>query len=831
MKTAKISAGCLLAILLVGASFWFLPHYRATPLPNEKESSTGNAKLDDLIATGGVAFQSGQFAVARSRFESALTLAHKFHKDNLDARLTTNIGGCQFAMHEYQASLHSYLDARRRAEADGDTGLVAVLDANIASLYGQLGELDSAIQWLSGGIAHVTGKLRQSLPQMQIEMGSLLARQVQARAGASKPSPHSMARSLEFFRSGIDGADRARNYAVYAVGWSRLGEELLRQGQTQGAERAFLEAYRVRKLHRLPLEGSYWGLGELRLLQGDLSSASELLDRAVDLTTTATGPLPKWHLFDARGRLRLAQGRLQDAIADFRIAVGLARPDRWSGLAADATRVGSESILQQAYSDLIEAANRHYFETRDPALIRETFEAAEENRADSLRQLLHSRQKEAGRLPPVYWEAIARLQKTEIAALRSQDPKILLDLNSSRAEVLRMEASLLANPQPAQGGLLDRSQASLGPDQVLMSFHLGQSISWLWVLDRDTLMLYALPPRTEVEAIARTATAAIRDGSVDAPEKGFRLYNVLFGLLAPRFHKKRQWLMALDGVLFDVPLAALPDRTRQGAHYLVETHVLEVIPGAGYWVEANGFDKRPTAPVFLGIADPIYNSADPRFFKSPSQERVTESSGFRLFAAAQAQSPHHLTLPRLVGSEAEVDRCSIAWKGERVLLKGADASRQKLTEQLQRGPAVVHFATHFLESPQKPSYGLIALSLNEQHETELLQPTDIERWRIRAGVVVLSGCNSGAGNALPGTGLLGLTRSWLIAGAQSVLASRWATPDEDGELFRPFYDSLGRHVPGGSAQALQSAQLAMLRAGGRRAQPRYWGAYFVVGTQ
>ena len=831
MKTAKIWAGCLLVILLVGALFWFLPHFRAKPLPNEKESSTGNVKLDDLIAAGGVAFRSGQFAVARNRFESALTLAHKFHKDNLNARLTTNVGACQFATHEYQAALHSYLNARRRAESDGETGLVAVLDANIASLYAQLGELDSAIQWLKGGIAHVSGKLSQNLPQMQIEMGSLLARQVQAHAGSSKPSPATMAQSLEFFRAGIDGADRAHNYPIYAMGWSRLGEELVRQGQTQGAERAFLEAYRVRKLHHLPLESSYWGLGELRLLQGDLTSSSALLDRAVDLTTKGNGPLPKWHLFDARGRVHLAQGRLTDAIADFRVATRLAHADRWSSPSADLTRLGSESILQQAYSDLIEAGNRQYFETRDPALIRETFEAAEENRADSLRQLLHSRQKQAGSLPPSYWEAIAKLEKTEIAALRSQDPKLQLDLNSSRAEVLRMEASLLADPQPTQAKLLDRSQASLRPDEVLMSFHLGRSISWLWVVDRERLMLYALPPRAEVEALARSATAAIREGSKDAPEKGARLYAALFGLLSARFHSKQHWLLSLDGVLFDVPLAALPDRAGQGARYLVEKHAVEVIPGAGYWVEASALKDRATSPVFLGIADPIYNTADPRGLDVQPKEPTPESAGFRLLAATHAQSSDRLTLPRLVGSELEVDRCSIAWKGERVLLKGADASRQKLTEQLQRRPAVVHFATHFLESSQKPSYGLIALSLNEQQEAELLQPTDIERWRIRAGVVVLSGCNSGAGIVLPGTGLLGLTRSWLIAGAQSVLASRWATPDEDGELFRPFYDSLRRHVRGGSAQALQSAQLAMLRRGGWRAQARYWGAYFVVGNQ
>jgi CHAT domain-containing protein len=143
----------------------------------------------------------------------------------------------------------------------------------------------------------------------------------------------------------------------------------------------------------------------------------------------------------------------------------------------------------------------------------------------------------------------------------------------------------------------------------------------------------------------------------------------------------------------------------------------------------------------------------------------------------------------------------------------------------------VHFATHFLESSQQPSYGLIALGMNERNETELLQPMEIARWQIHAGVVVLSGCHSGAGSALPGTGLLGLTRAWLTAGAQSVLASRWATPDEEGDLFHSFYESLSSQPHADSPQALRAAQLAMIQAGGWRGQPRYWAAYFVVGNQ
>ena len=40
------------------------------------------------------------------------------------------------------------------------------------------------------------------------------------------------------------------------------------------------------------------------------------------------------------------------------------------------------------------------------------------------------------------------------------------------------------------------------------------------------------------------------------------------------------------GLPFEAPLAALQDSSRQPPAYLVERHVIEIIPGAGYWVEA-----------------------------------------------------------------------------------------------------------------------------------------------------------------------------------------------------------------------------------------------------
>ncbi len=80
-----------------------------------------------------------------------------------------------------------------------------------------------------------------------------------------------------------------------------------------------------------------------------------------------------------------------------------------------------------------------------------------------------------------------------------------------------------------------------------------------------------------------------------------QLWRTLFGQLPPRFQRKTRWLVALDrgstltdsqgrftagGLPFEAPLAALQDSSRQPPAYLAERHVIEMIPGAAYWVEA-----------------------------------------------------------------------------------------------------------------------------------------------------------------------------------------------------------------------------------------------------
>jgi CHAT domain-containing protein len=376
------------------------------------------------------------------------------------------------------------------------------------------------------------------------------------------------------------------------------------------------------------------------------------------------------------------------------------------------------------------------------------------------------------------------------------------------------------NPDPVDGRLLERVQKSLRPTEVFLGFHLGDAESCLWVIARERVEFRRLPPRAYFAQNVDLLVKAVREKSGEATGLGNRLYSQIFGPSRALIDKPI-WILAPDGPLFEMPFAALV----QGFHspgdtplYVVERHAIQFVPAISTLFRTAGSDL--DGPV-IGIGDPIYNRADPRL------PRRTSSSG--------ALAPR-MELARLVGSGREIESCARIWRShghEPILLQGEAANKMNLTAALRRNPAVVHVATHVLFPAQDSGPGLVALTLAKGGELELMSATEIASMRLNLGLVVLNGCSSARAAILPGAGLMGMTRAWLAAGARAVIVTRWATTDQnDGELFQSFYDRFSSSPDSSHrrsfAQFLQQAQIAELRAGGRRANPANWAAYFCV---
>ncbi len=108
-----------------------------------------------------------------------------------------------------------------------------------------------------------------------------------------------------------------------------------------------------------------------------------------------------------------------------------------------------------------------------------------------------------------------------------------------------------------------------------------------------------------------------------------------------------------------------------------------------------------------------------------------------------------------------------------------------------------------------------------------LRAWEIARTRMPFGMAVLAGCETAAGRATTGEGVLGLTSAFLSAGVPVVVSSRWAVDDKvTADLMNHFYAGLarGKNV----AAALRGAQLA-IRSNPRTSHPFYWAGFAVVG--
>lgn len=794
------------------------PNVGAAEAPRDGKGLLSPAIKDRLNQTEQL-FSAGEYARAAAAAELGRRDAMAARQTGIAVQFLNDIGNCHIALLDYPSALESFLQARRLSEAAGNVAVLPLLDSNLSALYLKMDQVDQAA--LVAERSRKYAELKQNLPyraKLLHQFATIRARQGRMDVAAA------------LFREAIEAAWSRDDPATAAYAWDALGNEYLRRGDTRRAEPALTESFHIRKLHQLRnLDASYLHLGLLRLAQHDLRSAEALLDEAVKRQAHPDSLVSVWLMRHARGGVRLAQGRLAESVEDLAAAVDLARRWRLDVIPADASRVHSDVGLRQIYGAFIDAGSRLYFSGGARSWVRSTFAAAEENRAASLRTLVFGEDWRRS-LPAEYWDTLSKLKAAELRLFqddsqpnRTRTANLDLALTQMEAHASFGRREAIMDRGIRTSALARRVQRRLAADCVLFSFHLGETDSLLWAVTRNRMEVYRLPGRADLLADSSRFSEAVRNDAPESVSLGAALYSRLFGRVAQTFTGRRRWMLSLDGPLFRLPFAALVGGgSGTTPVYLAQLHPIQITPGA---LMMDGNSRSPFSGPFVGVGDAIYNTADPRW---RGRQAVPVSPGSRTGLWAAAAAPGNgIRLARLPVSHREVEACARAWDPagtSSILLEGARASIPELRKTLRAAPGIVHLATHVIDSPLG-AHQLIALSLSERGEPDMLSPADIKALSTSAGLVALSGCGSGRGDAVPGEGLV---RAWLAAGAGAVAATYWPGPDDGGALFARFYEHLREKPQDGPAAALRRAQIDMLHSGTWRSRPRYWAGYFVA---
>jgi len=189
------------------------------------------------------------------------------------------------------------------------------------------------------------------------------------------------------------------------------------------------------------------------------------------------------------------------------------------------------------------------------------------------------------------------------------------------------------------------------------------------------------------------------------------------------------------------------------------------------------------------------------------------------------------TLRELPYARTEVnDVGSLFLAPERRLFLGPEAREQTLKAEPLDRYRYIHLAAHGVIDEEYPARSGILLSDGgDSQEDGVLQMSEVMRLKMRADLVTLSACRSGLGQLVKGEGIIGLTRSFLYAGADSVVVSLWDVNDlSTAALMKSFYANLKNGLP--KDEALRQAKLQLLH-GQKRAwqQPYFWAPFVLVG--
>jgi CHAT domain-containing protein len=166
-----------------------------------------------------------------------------------------------------------------------------------------------------------------------------------------------------------------------------------------------------------------------------------------------------------------------------------------------------------------------------------------------------------------------------------------------------------------------------------------------------------------------------------------------------------------------------------------------------------------------------------------------------------------------------------------------DATETTVKRTALENYRVVYFATHGLVAGDVKGLGEPALALTlpaqpTELDDGLLTASEVAQLKLNADWVVLSACNTAAGDKPGAEALSGLARAFFYAGARALLVSHWSvSSDAATRLTTSTFDLIKSNPTIGRAEALRRAMLAYMNdeLEPLNAYPGFWGPFSLVG--
>jgi tetratricopeptide (TPR) repeat protein len=598
-------------------------------------------------------------------------------------------------------------------------------------------------------------------------------------------------------------------------------------------------------------------LAELYQAQGRYADAEPLYKQSLDIKENALGPEHPDVAFSQNNLADLyrAQGRYSDAIP---IMLKIISQNRANKSLAFAVLYGSQSHNLISATKAFDASFNALQQSMSSAAGEAVSKLAARFAAgtNELAQLVRKDQDltvEADRLDKIIIAALSKLPAERSTSAEDQIRKHIEEIKVERDKLQDVfnqrfpDYVALSKPQPLS---IQETQALLADDEALIAVDLDKK-SYVWVITKDRAEWKELS--VSAEDVSKEVEALRAGLNPDSPKPfdrnlAYQLYRQVLGPIEGIIFQKTRLSFVFDGALTSLPPHVLitsdpASSDLRSTDWLARKYAITVLPStASLKILREETPTSASAEPMIGFGNPVF---DRRLQQTASKPKVASlDRSLPAFyrgvivdtkSLAEALPPLPETADELLAVGKEL---------------GAKTSDIKLGEtatvtNVKHTPLdnfrVVYFATHALVAGEVEKFAKVkaepalVLSIPENPSEEddgLLRASDVAMLKMNADFVVLSACNTAAGDKPGAEALSGLAKAFFYAGAKSLVVSHWEVDSESTvALMTGLFDATRAYAHLSHAEALRMSMLKMIENPSKAvwAQPKYWAPFVVVG--
>jgi CHAT domain-containing protein/Tfp pilus assembly protein PilF len=450
-------------------------------------------------------------------------------------------------------------------------------------------------------------------------------------------------------------------------------------------------------------------------------------------------------------------------------------------------------------------------------------------------------------------QAAIAVLRSKIAATEARSAAVTSELERSFPNY-----AALASPKPLA---VAEAQQLLKPNEALVAFAIGMTESYVFAATRDDFAWHTIP--FDARALSQRLIAFRRGLRVEGVDRepfdlgiAYDLYETLLGPVETLIAAKPHLLIAASGPLTALPfhllvterpaqaVPASPDKRDlaiyRDAAWLTKQHAISVLPSVASLRALRRFaHSDESRKPMIGFGDPIFDPKGGSDTRQRSANRALNIRGLSDFWQGAALDRGMLALlPRLPDTADELHAVaqSVGAPMSDIHL-GADASVTAVKRAPLASYRIVYFATHGLVAGDihgvaEPALALSIPSEPTPEDDGLLTASEVAQIKLDADWVVLSACNTVAGDKPGAEALSGLARAFFYAGARALLVTHWSVDSSAAtRLATTTFAYLKADPTLGRAEALRRAMLDYMNdtSEPRNAYPGLWGPFEVVG--